>query len=106
MLHGLSMVELQARGLVFMTTAVEAGDSSEWAYLVDRVRVGNDEPQLYGTQWRLDENGEWTPATPIENEDEVDQRRSDVGLGTLDEYRLELQAAYEMPDESAPASTQ
>jgi len=91
-----------------MPTAVEAGDadSSEWAYLVDLVRVGNDEPQLYGTQWRLDENGAWTPATPSENEDGVDQRRSDVGLGTLDEYRLELEAAYEMPDESAPASTQ
>ena len=101
--------ELQARGLVLMATAVEAGDadSSEWAYLVDRVRVGNDEPQLYGTQWRLDENGAWTPTTPIENEDGVvDQRRSDVGPGTLDEYRLELEAAYEMPDESAPASTQ
>jgi hypothetical protein len=84
----------QRRGLELLEAAVEAGDASpgDLAYLIDRVRVAEGEPQVYGTQWRIDETGGWTPATPIEDEATVDERRADVGLQPLDDYLEELQA--------------
>jgi hypothetical protein len=99
--------DLQERGLLLMTVAVEEGDadSGDWAYLVDRVLVANGEPQVYGTQWELTEAGEWTPRTPIEDEANVDARRASVGLGTLDDYLAELDAAFDEPLETTAASS-
>jgi hypothetical protein len=88
--------DLQRRGLEMMQAAVDAGDAdpSDLAYLIDRVRVADGEPQLYGTQWNIDEDGELTPRTPIEDEHEVDARRAAVGLGTLEEYKEELRSMW------------
>lgn len=86
---------LQERGLELMGAAVDAGDAdpSDHAYLVDRVRVANGEPQVYGTQWGSDAAGNPQPRTPIEDEALVDIRRAEVGLGTIEEYLEEL-ASY------------
>lgn len=56
------------------------------AYLTDRVRTNRGLPQVYGTQFWTDEDGRYGPR-PIENSAEVDQRRAEVGLGPLEEYR-------------------
>jgi hypothetical protein len=86
---------LQERGLALMKDAVSADDAdpSDLAYLVDRVRVAKNEPQVYGTQWGKNEAGKLTPRTPIEDEAMVDVRRAEVGLGTLDTYLEELAKA-------------
>ena len=83
---------LQERALELMTTAVAAGDAdpSDHAYLVDRVRVARGQPQVFGTQWGSDAEGNPQPRTPIEDEAQVDVRRAAVGLGTLDAYLEEL----------------
>jgi hypothetical protein len=88
---------LQERGLELMQAAVDAHDAdpSDLAYLVDRVRVANGEPQVYGTQWGSDAEGSPEPRTPIEDEDMVDVRRAAAGLGTIDEYLEELASFYE-----------
>lgn len=88
---------LQERGLALMGTAVQAGDAdpSDYAYLVDRVRVAKNQPQVYGTQWNPDATGGPVPRTPIEDEAMVDVRRAEVGLGTLEEYLKELQSFTE-----------
>jgi hypothetical protein len=59
------------------------------AYLTDRVRVGQKEKQIYGTQLREVE-GKFQPA-PIEGETNVDERRKKMGLMPLAEY-LKLSA--------------
>lgn len=84
---------LQRDGLALMEAAVAAGDAdpSDLAYLVDRVRVAEGRPQLYGTQWGLTDEGEWLPRTPIEDESEVDPRRESAGLGPLADYLRELE---------------
>lgn len=64
---------------------------SEFAYLTDRVLVGNNEPQVYGTQFRHGENG--IEPLPIADAENVDQRRAEVGLEPLDYY---LDAANSM----------
>jgi hypothetical protein len=85
---------LQQRGLDLLTAAVHAGDAdpSDLAYLVDRVRVATNQPQVYGTQWGSDESGAPAPRTPIEDPAQVDIRRAAVGLGTLADYLEELAA--------------
>ncbi|MDP4507515.1 hypothetical protein Q9G87_36470 [Nonomuraea sp. G32] len=77
-----------------MRQAVEKdeADPSDLAYLVDRVRVAEKKPQVYGTQWETDPQGNWRPRTPIENEAEVDERRADVGLKPIKEYVEELKS--------------
>ncbi len=89
-------VEFQRRGLALLEEAVAAGDASpgDLAYLVDRVRVAEGLPQIYGTQWTPDAAGEWQPRTPIEDEANVDARRAEAGLGTLAEYLDELEAMF------------
>lgn len=60
------------------------------AYLEDRVRVGERHPQLYGTQFHSNAQGHLEPF-PIEDEEHVDERRAQVGLGTLAEYAASMQ---------------
>ncbi|MFI7446050.1 DUF6624 domain-containing protein [Nonomuraea sp. NPDC049714] len=87
-------LDLQRRGLELMRRAVDDGDADpgDLAYLVDRVRVAEHKPQLYGTQWETTADGEWKPRTPIENEAQVDERRAEAGLKPLREYLQELKS--------------
>ena len=67
-------LDLQKRGLALLEAAVAADDASpgDLAYLVDRVRVAEGLPQVYGTQVGApDEDGNPTPRTPIEDPENV-----------------------------------
>jgi hypothetical protein len=77
-----------------MTKAAEAGeiDGGLLATSVDRVRVGDGLPQVYGTQFHQ-VNDEWVPR-PIEDEANVDARRKSVGLGPLSEYTALLRQMH------------
>lgn len=90
-------LDLQKRGLALMRAAVAADDAdpSDLAYLIDRVLVAEGKPQLYGTQLGVGEDGELTPRTPIEDEANVDARRAEMGLGTLEAYYEEFREAVE-----------
>ena len=61
------------------------------AYLEDRVRVGQGQPQIYGTQFFTNEQEELVPR-PIEDPENVDKRRAEVGLGTLEEYTSRMKS--------------
>src|SRR6266576_70062 len=63
------------------------------AYLEDRVRVGEGRPQLYGTQFNVDEAGNFGPR-PIEDPDHVDERRQAVGLQPLCDYARDVEQSY------------
>ncbi len=85
--------EFQAQVLQLLEKAVLEKDASpsHLAYLVDRVRTGRDEKQLYGTQF-IKKDNQWVPA-PIEDEAHVDERRKRIGLGTLAEYAEQIRAS-------------
>ena len=93
----------QERGLAYLMGAVQAGDASrgDLAYLIDRVRVAKNQPQLYGTQIGPGPDGDIAPRTPIEDPDNVDARRAEAGLGTLEAYCDEIRAAFGTPAPSA-----
>lgn len=67
-------------------------DSIDIAYLDDRVRVNKGQPQLYGTQF-TEKDGRRVPKL-IENEAEVDKRRKDAGLDTIEEYTTHMNEKY------------
>jgi hypothetical protein len=79
--------EFQRRCLPLLKKAAEVGEAklTNYAYLTDRVRVNHGEKQVYGTQLQDNEQGETVPS-PLEDPANVDRRRAEIGLGTLDEY--------------------
>jgi len=58
------------------------------AYLEDRTRVNNGEPQIYGTQF-YEHQGYYGPR-PIEDQEHVDERREALGLEPMQEYERSL----------------
>lgn len=84
----------QKKCLPLLTAAVKRNDASaqDLAYLVDRIRVAEKQPQVYGTQ--LDQvDGKLKPK-PIEDEEHVDERRKEVGLPPLSEYLRFAEEAF------------
>jgi hypothetical protein len=84
----------QKECLAKMERAVKAGDASakDWAYLLDRVAVDEGRKQTYGTQF-----DEHMQPAPIEDEAHVDERRKSVGLGTMAEYKKDMEEMYGPP---------
>ena len=92
--------EFQKRCLELMAAAgPDEVRPSDLALLVDRVRVGEHQPQVYGSQFWTDQDGVFGPR-PIEDEALVDERRASVGLGTLDEYRKTMAGIYQRSGET------
>ena len=86
--------EFQKRCLELMIAAgPDEVPPSNLALLVDRVRVGEGRPQVYGTQFWTDENDRFGPCA-IEDETLVDERRAGMGLGPLAEYKKTMMDLY------------
>lgn len=65
---------------------------SSIALLEDRILVGKREPQLYGTQFVIND-GPIRPF-PIQDEDTLDQRRLVMGLEPFAEYEAVIRGRY------------
>lgn len=80
-------VAFQKEALGPMREAYEAGDASgsDLALLTDRVRVAEGRDQLYGSQIYM-ATGQPAVLRPIEDEENVDARRAEIGLSPLDGY--------------------
>lgn len=64
-----------------------------FAYLTDRVLLAEGKKQIYGTQFTQLKDGSWEPR-PLEDPDNVDKRRSEMGMPTMAEYRKLLEEMY------------
>lgn len=73
----------QQNCLELMKAAVGDIDKGDIAYLEDRILVGSGKPQLYGTQFDGEKNN--LVPRPIQDPKNVDKRRAEMGLGTLEE---------------------
>lgn len=82
--HAISLPDFMRRCLALLQAAVKAGQAPGWraAMMLDRIRVFEGAPQLFGTQFDWDEEGRMSPA-PIAEPDAVDERRAEVGLPPL-----------------------
>ncbi|HEU4807639.1 MAG TPA: DUF6624 domain-containing protein, partial [Homoserinimonas sp.] len=83
--------EFQRFALEQLRAAVDIDQASpgNLAYLEDRVATGAGEPQTYGTQVRCGPDGP-VPATPINDETGLEQRRADAGLDPFADYLAEM----------------
>ncbi len=78
----------QEKYLPMMRDAVTKGNAqgSSLALLEDRVLMRNGKRQIYGSQIGRDQDSGAYFVSPLEDPDNVDERRASVGLGTLAEY--------------------
>jgi hypothetical protein len=93
----------QEKCLPLLKRAVAAGEATgkNYAYLLDRVRMHQGKPQIYGTQFRTRDGV--TEAHPIEDPNHLDERRRAVGLGPWADYEKQMlgdAAAKEMAVEN------
>ncbi len=83
-------LEKQEQYFPLIEAAAQQGEirKSDWALLLDRIRMRKGLPQVYGSQIVRDPNsGAWI-VHPIENEADVDKRRAEIGLEPLEDYAL------------------
>jgi len=88
----------QKQMLPLVEKAYKTGGLSgqSYALLLDRVRVGDGKPQVYGTQAKRFEEwkGQEPVLEPIEDEANLDKRRAEVGLPPIAEYKEMLMRMY------------
>ncbi len=80
----------QAKCLDLMKKEKDSVNPKNIAYLEDRVRVNTGRPQLYGTQFFTDEYAVFK-AQAIEDPENLDRRREEVGLNSFAEYEKQIQ---------------
>lgn len=92
------------RGLGLLRAGERRGDVDplDVALLEDRILMLEGRPQQYGTQLEWDDDGVLSPL-PIADPEDVDMRRSAVGLGPLAEEIKEARAEAEKYGARAPA---
>jgi len=76
-------------------------DFRNLAYLKDRIATFENQPQLYGTQFDWDENGELSP-NHFDDVEKVNQRRKSIGLNTLEEQKEIIRAQAKKENHSPP----
>jgi hypothetical protein len=84
----------QKASLELLREAYEKGEATgrQVALLTDRVLVAEGKPQLYGTQAQI-QNGE-AVFRPIRDSVHVDQRRAEIGMVPIEEYKQKLREVY------------
>jgi len=96
--HATHDAKFMEQCLAMMQVSAERGEASrnDLALLIDRVRVRQGKPQLYGTQFRSGPDGLLAP-DPIEDEVHLDERRKTMGLSTMAEYVRMIRQVYPKP---------
>ncbi len=98
--HAVLEPDFQQGCVPLLESVVAAGEAPLWqlAYLKDRVLKANGEPQLYGTQYVSSENGKSVPYK-IQDEANVDARRREAGLPTMEENTKRIHREDELLNE-------
>ena len=81
-------LKVQQKYLPVMRDAVKKGNAfpDQLALLEDRVAIGEGRKQLYGSQIGMDKGSKTYYIEPIEDPDNLDKRRKNVGLQTMQQY--------------------
>ncbi len=84
--------------LPMMREAVKNGKAqgSSLALLEDRVALGQGKRQIYGSQIGRDPETQIYYVSPLEDPDNVDKRRAEVGLGPLSKYVSRWQIKWDV----------
>lgn len=101
--HAIGDPEFQRSCVPAIELAVTNGEAplAQLAFLVDRVRYFEGKPQIYGTQFNWDENGELNP-WQIENPEHVDERRLRAGLNSIADRTREIREQAARDGDTGP----
>ena len=97
--HSIGEPDFMRSALEILKAAVKNQQAPSWqiAYLEDRIRMFEGRLQLYGTSLDWDEQGQMSPYPAIENPEQLNERRAEMGLPPLQKI------AHIPPDEKPPA---
>ncbi|MCA0988418.1 DUF6624 domain-containing protein [Guptibacillus algicola] len=103
--HAISLPQLQRNALPILEEEMNAGriEPYRFAHLFDRISFFEGNPQRYGTQFDWDAEGKMSP-WKIEDEENVDHRRTEIGLSPLQEEIDRMQKEIEENNVSPPSS--
>lgn len=101
--HSIGQPVFMKKCAALLKTAVRKNnaDPKNLAYLTDRIAVFEEQPQLYGTQFDWDENGNMSP-NPFDDPAKVNQRRKSIGLNTLEEQTEILRKRVQDENQKPP----
>ncbi|QJD80107.1 DUF6624 domain-containing protein [Spirosoma rhododendri] len=104
--HAISWPEFMKSTLALMheQKPTRTIDPVALAFLSDRIAMYEDRPQVYGTQFVDDEHGRLVPYLLDGPVDEVNQRRGQVGLNTVEERLVELTAQLSVEQRKQPTA--
>lgn len=80
----------ECKKLLEIAVSKNLQDTINLAYLTDRIAVLQGKPQLYGTQFDWDKNGNLVP-NHFDDLDKVNKRRKSIGLNSLEEQTKVMQ---------------
>ena len=89
----------QKQALPVLREAYKAGEASgeHLALLTDRVLVSEGKPQLYGSQAEIVDGK--IVVNPVEDEANLNKRRAELGLPSMDEYIDLMKKVYGLPSQ-------
>lgn len=101
--HSIGQPEFMKKCAELLKKAVSESraDLKSLAYLTDRIAVFEGKPQLYGTQFDWDENGNLSPNL-FDDLTKVNERRKSIGLNTLEERTEIIRKQAKNENESPP----
>ena len=101
--HSIEQPEFMRKCAELLESAVRENkaDLKSLAYLTDRIAVFEDKPQLYGTQFDWDENGNLSP-NPFDDLNKVNERRKSIGLNTIEEQTEIIRVQVKSENQSPP----
>jgi len=101
--HSIEQPDFMKKCAKLLENAVSEHQASarNLAYLTDRIATFEGKPQLYGTQFDWNENGELSP-NPFDDLNKVNQRRKSIGLNTLEEQTAIIRQQAINENESPP----
>lgn len=92
--HANHDVEFQEGYLKLMEANLDEVIVEDYARLIDRIKINKGLPQVYGTQFNPETlNTDYTPF-PIDDEENLDKRRKDLGLCGFAEYKQIMLEKY------------
>jgi hypothetical protein len=91
-------IEFQKACLQLLKEAVAKADAPKrhLAYLMDRILVNEDLPQVYGTQFQIIEGK--AIFCPIQEPEKLDSRRAEMGLESFADYFSALKELYHIEE--------
>lgn len=91
-------LETQEKYIPLLREAVKSGKArpSNLALMEDRMALRQGKLQIYGSQIGFDESNNESYVLPLQDPDNVDKRRSEVGLGPLSEYVSRWKIAWDI----------